>query len=121
MKVRPTGGGAYGVKYSESRAKSLSGLGLTAGKLPPIFILEGEPMKNKLNWLAIGALSLVVLAQLMIGTSRPASAFDGKVGSDSAAVSVATSADGMHVYICDPKHCYASHDAAKTFVKLKVD
>ena len=78
-------------------------------------------MKNRIYWLAIGALALAFLFQLMLATSRPAAAFDGKVGSDSAAVSVATSADGTHVYICDPKHCYASHDAGKTFLKMKVD
>ena len=78
-------------------------------------------MKNKLNWAALGVLALIVLAQLVLATPRSAAAFDGKVGSDSAAVSVATSADGAHVYICDPKHCFASHDAGKTFVKLKVD
>jgi len=78
-------------------------------------------MKNKLNWLAVGVLALIAAAQLMISSSRPAAAFDGKVGSDSAAVSIATSADGTHVYVCDPKRCYASHDSGKTFARMKVE
>lgn len=78
-------------------------------------------MKERLGLVALALLAIVVLVQLVMFASRPASAYDAKVGSDSATVSVATSSDGAHVYICDAKHCYASHDAGKTFSRMKVD
>ena len=78
-------------------------------------------MKGKLGLLALALLGFVVLAQLLMTGSRPASAYDAKVGSDSATTSVATSSDGKHVYICDAKRCYASHDSGQTFARMKVD
>ena len=78
-------------------------------------------MERKIGFLALGFLGFVVLAQLLMTASRPASAYDAKVGSDSATTSVATSADGKHVYICDAKRCYASHDSGQTFTRMKVD
>ena len=63
----------------------------------------------------------VVILQLAMTLSTPATALDAKVGSDSATIAVSTSADGMHVYVCDGQRCYASHDGAKTFIRLKID
>lgn len=78
-------------------------------------------MSKKIGVLALGVLAAVMLVHLAIALSTPTSAYDAKVGSDSATVSVATSHDGQHVYVCDGKRCYASHDAGKTFERLKVD
>ena len=77
-------------------------------------------MKGKPVSVAIVILGLAVLT-FFLAVLRPVSAYDAKVVSDSATVSVATSADGMHVYICDAKRCYASHDSGKTFTRLKVE
>ena len=78
-------------------------------------------MKGRLGLFALALLGVVVLAQIAPWGTRPASAYDAKTGSDSATVSVATSADGAHVYVCDAHRCYASHDAGKTFARMKVD
>jgi len=77
--------------------------------------------KENVNSMLLALLVLAVVAHLLASLATPASAFDAKVGSDSAAVSVAASADGMHVYICDAKRCYASHDGGKLFAHMKVD
>ena len=77
--------------------------------------------KDKLNTVILLVLVAVLVANLLVALSSPASAFDAKVGSDSAAVAVSTSGDGKHVYICEPRHCYASHDSGVTFAKLKVE
>jgi len=77
--------------------------------------------KQKLNTALLGLLAAAVIVQLLVSLSAPAAAYDAKVGSDSATVSVATSSDGQHVYVCDGKRCYASHDGGATFSKLKVD
>lgn len=74
-----------------------------------------------LNAVLMAMMLAVVLLHLAMTLSSPASALDAKVGSDSAAIAVTTSSDGMHVYVCDGHHCYASHDGAKTFIRLKVD
>lgn len=78
-------------------------------------------MKGKLSLLALGLAGVVLLAQVLMTVSRPASAYDAKVGSDSAIVSVATSSDGKHIYICDGQRCYQSHDSGQTFTRMKVD
>jgi hypothetical protein len=78
-------------------------------------------MKGKLALCALGLVGAVVLAQILMSGSKPASAYDAKVGSDSAIASVATSSDGKHVYICDGQHCYQSHDSGQTFTRMKVD
>lgn len=76
---------------------------------------------DRIHIALIAVLALTALIQLAALLASPAVAFDAKVGSDSAAVSVSTSADGNHVYVCDGQRCYASHDAGATFVRLKVD
>lgn len=78
-------------------------------------------MKEKLGSLVLALIAVVALVHVVMILSGPASAFDAKVGSDSAAVSVATSDDGQHVYICDGRRCYASHDTGQTFTRMKVD
>jgi photosystem II stability/assembly factor-like uncharacterized protein len=78
-------------------------------------------MKVKPGLLVISLLVAAVLLQLAMTLSSPVSAYDAKVGSDSATVSVATSEDGKHVYICDGQRCYASHDSGQTFARMKVD
>lgn len=77
--------------------------------------------RDRLNTLVLMALACVVCIHLAVSLSAPASAYDAKGGSDSATVSVATSADGMHVYVCDTARCYASHDSGRTFTKIKMD
>ena len=76
---------------------------------------------QRLNAVLLAVLAAVVVLQLAVTLSSPVSALDAKVGSDSATISVTTSGDGMHVYVCDGHRCYASHDGAKTFMRLKVD
>ena len=76
---------------------------------------------RRFNAVLLAVMVAVVVLQVAMTFSSPASAIDAKVGSDSATVAVATSADGMHVYVCDGHRCYASHDGAKTFLRLKVD
>lgn len=77
--------------------------------------------RDRINTFVLVALACVVCIQLAASLSAPASAYDAKGGSDSATVSVATSADGAHVYICDTSRCYASHDGGRTFTKIKVN
>jgi len=69
----------------------------------------------------LAIVAMTAVSGLAIWFATPAVALDGKVGSDSAAIAVTTSADGQHVYICDPHKCYASHDAGVTFTKMKVE
>jgi hypothetical protein len=78
-------------------------------------------LSRRLGSVLIGLLSVAILLQLAVLMSAPAAAYDAKVGSDSATVSVATSSDGMHVYVCDGKRCYSSHDNGRTFQKMNVD
>ena len=79
-------------------------------------------MKNdRVNPILLALLTGAVLLNLALTIAAPASALDAKVGSDSAAVAVSTSADGMHVYVCDGRRCYASHDGGRTFGHLKVN
>jgi len=78
-------------------------------------------LSRRLGPVMIGLLAVVILAHLVVLMSAPAAAYDAKVGSDSATVSVATSSDGTHVYVCDGKRCYSSHDGGKTFQKMNVD
>ena len=75
----------------------------------------------KLNTVLLALAAAALIANLLVMLSTPVSAIDAKVGSDSAAVAVASSADGAHVYICDGKRCYSSHDSGATFARLKVD
>lgn len=77
--------------------------------------------KDRLNSLLLALLAGAVIIHLAVTMATPASALDAKVGSDSAAVAVTTSADGTHVYVCDGRRCYGSHDAGKTFTRLNVD
>lgn len=76
---------------------------------------------RRMNAVLLAVMVVIVILQLGMTLSSPASAIDAKVGSDSAAVAVTTSADGTHVYVCDGHRCYASHDGGKTFVRIKVD
>ena len=76
---------------------------------------------RRLNAVLLAVMVVVVILQLGMTLSSPAAAIDAKVGSDSATVAVTSSADGMHVYVCDGHRCYASHDGAKTFARLKID
>ena len=76
---------------------------------------------QRLNAILLAVIAVMILVQLAMVFASPVSAIDAKVGSDSATISVTTSADGMHVYVCDGHRCYASHDGAKTFMRLKVD
>ena len=77
--------------------------------------------KDRLNSLLLAVLAGAVIIHLAVSLATPVSALDAKVGSDSAAVAVSTSADGSHVYVCDGRRCYGSHDAGVTFTRLKVD
>ncbi|HEY3174340.1 MAG TPA: hypothetical protein VGK94_01125 [Candidatus Polarisedimenticolia bacterium] len=77
--------------------------------------------KERLNSLLLALLIGVVVIHLAVTMASPAAALDAKVGSDSAAVAVSTSADGTHVYVCDGRRCYASHDGGNTFTHLKVN
>jgi len=79
--------------------------------------MKPERIQSVLLALLAGA----VIVHLAVSLATPAEALDAKVGSDSATVAVATSADGAHVYVCDGKRCYASHDGGKTFTHIKVD
>lgn len=76
---------------------------------------------QRVNTILLAVTIAVVVLQLAVTFSSPVSAIDAKVGSDSATIAVTTSADGMHVYVCDGHRCYASHDGAKTFMRLKVE
>jgi len=74
-----------------------------------------------MNAVLLAAMVALMILQLAMSLSSPASAIDAKVGSDSATVAVTSSSDGMHVYVCDGHRCYGSHDGAKTFARLKID
>ncbi len=73
-------------------------------------------MKERIGVFTLAVLAVIVLVQLVVSLSAPVSAYDAKVGSDSATVSVATSADGQHVYVCDGKRCYGSHDGGRGYL-----
>ncbi|HKY32058.1 MAG TPA: hypothetical protein VJV23_05930 [Candidatus Polarisedimenticolia bacterium] len=77
--------------------------------------------RSRLQLVVTTLLAALLAVHLVLSLSTPATAYDAKVGSDSATVAVAASADGMRVYVCDGKRCYVSADGGATFRRLKVD